>query len=157
MATLTLTFTDPSPVPYGGYIVKYRKIGTTAYTTLTPNPISSPINISGIETGAGYEGTVQSDCGNSVSSPSVSFVAYGSTEIYTMLSNSSTGICTAPVTSVYLASTGDVTSGTTVYSDQALTVPVAGYVYIMNQSGNIFNLSGGVVGTDTGLTCNSGA
>lgn len=63
MATLTLEF-DSDNNPTNGYIVKYRQVGTTAYTTVTPNPTGSPIIITGLGSGATYEGTVQGDCGN---------------------------------------------------------------------------------------------
>jgi len=63
MATLTLTFVSDNN-PTNGYIVKYRQVGTIPYTTVTPNPTSSPILISGLGAGASYEGSIQADCGN---------------------------------------------------------------------------------------------
>ena len=63
MATLTLTFATNN-TPTNGYIVKYRQVNTTSYTTVTPNPTGSPILITGLGAGASYEGTIQGDCGN---------------------------------------------------------------------------------------------
>lgn len=63
MATLTLSFSSDNN-PTNGYIVKYRQIGTIEYTTVTPNPASSPIQIQSLGAGVSYEGTIQADCGN---------------------------------------------------------------------------------------------
>ena len=63
MATLTLSFTTDNN-PTNGYVVKYRETGTSQYTTVTPNPMSSPVTISGLLGGTTYEGTIQGDCGN---------------------------------------------------------------------------------------------
>jgi hypothetical protein len=63
MATLTISFTSNNN-PTNGYIVKYRQVGTVPYTTVTPNPITSPVLITGLGAGVSYEGTIQADCGN---------------------------------------------------------------------------------------------
>lgn len=69
MATITITFTPPSPVPANGYRVNYRKVGDTVYTTLSPNPTTSPVTITGVLAGVAYEGTIESDCGGTYSTP----------------------------------------------------------------------------------------
>lgn len=63
MATLTLSFTSDNN-PTNGYIVKYRQVGTIEYSTVTPNPTSSPIQIQSLGAGVTYEGTIKADCGN---------------------------------------------------------------------------------------------
>lgn len=63
MATLTLAF-ETTNNPTNGYLVKYRQVGTNQYTTMTPNPMNSPILITGLGSGVSYEGTIQADCGN---------------------------------------------------------------------------------------------
>lgn len=63
MATLTISFNSDNNPTYG-YIVKYRQVGTVPYTTVTPNPMGSPILISSLGAGVSYEGTIQADCGN---------------------------------------------------------------------------------------------
>jgi hypothetical protein len=63
MATLTLSFNSDNN-PTNGYIVKYRQVGTTQYTTVTPNPTSSPVIIGSLGAGVTYEGTIQADCSN---------------------------------------------------------------------------------------------
>lgn len=63
MATLTLSFASDNN-PTNGYIVKYRQVNTLEYTTVTPNPTSSPIQIQSLGAGVTYEGTIQGDCGN---------------------------------------------------------------------------------------------
>lgn len=69
MATLRLEFVPPTPAPSNGYLVQYRQVGTTTYSTLSPNPTASPIVINGLSVGQ-YEGSVQSICGvGDLSSP----------------------------------------------------------------------------------------
>lgn len=63
MATLTLSFTSDNN-PTNGYIVKYRQVGTLEYSTVTPNPTGSPIQIQSLGGGVTYEGTIQADCSN---------------------------------------------------------------------------------------------
>ena len=74
MATLTINFTPPSPVPFNGYIVKYRVKGSGgSYTQVSPNPTSSPVTITGLTASTNYEGSVQSDC-SGIMSTVVTFV-----------------------------------------------------------------------------------
>lgn len=61
MATLTITFNEPPGIT--GYIVKYRVKGTIgAYTTIFPNPTTSPVVITGLLAATEYEGTITSNC-----------------------------------------------------------------------------------------------
>jgi hypothetical protein len=73
MATLTISFTPPSPAPANGFLVKYRKAGDSIYTQVTPNPTSSPVVISGVDGTSAYEGFIQSLCTGSLSSDNVQF------------------------------------------------------------------------------------
>lgn len=63
MANLTINFVTTNN-PTNGYVVKYRQVGTTAYTTVSPNPTGTPVLITGLGAGASYEGTIQADCGS---------------------------------------------------------------------------------------------
>lgn len=74
MSTVSINFTEVIPTPVNGYIVKYRQVGTSSYTTLTPNQTSSPITITGL-TGGAYEGTINSECGDSSDSSGIYFTA----------------------------------------------------------------------------------
>ena len=68
-------------------------------------------------------------------------------------SNLST-ICSQSAQTVYTS--GVFTTGTTVYSDDALTIPLTGNIYISETaSGIIWNInsSTGVIGTSTGIVC----
>jgi hypothetical protein len=70
-------------------------------------------------------------------------------------SNLST-ICSQSVQTVYIINTGTFSTGTTVYSDAALTIPLSGNIYISETvSGTIWNInsSTGVIGTSTGNIC----
>jgi hypothetical protein len=63
--SLVLAFDEPTTgAPVDGYIVKYRKVGTSVYTTITPNPTASPVLIEPLEPGQNYEGTIAADCGD---------------------------------------------------------------------------------------------
>ena len=62
MATLTINFTtDPSAVKYR---IKYRKTGTSTYTTIETT--TSPATVTGILCGEDYEGTVQAICSEGI-------------------------------------------------------------------------------------------
>jgi len=62
MATLTINFTtDPSAVKYR---IKYRKTGTSTYTTIETT--TSPATVTGLLCGDAYEGTVQAICSEGI-------------------------------------------------------------------------------------------
>lgn len=62
MATLTINFTtDPSAVKYR---IKYRKTGTSTYTTIETT--TSPATVTGLLCGDAYEGTVQAVCSEGI-------------------------------------------------------------------------------------------
>jgi hypothetical protein len=67
MATLRINFTPASPAPANGYVVRYRPVGTTVYTTLSPNPTSSPVTIDVAEN-LEYEGYITASCAGGVES-----------------------------------------------------------------------------------------
>lgn len=73
MANLIISFVPTTPEPINGYVVKYRRVGDPAYTTVVPNPTSSPITIPGANNTYEYEGTIQADCSNGVLSTPVPF------------------------------------------------------------------------------------
>lgn len=154
MATLQIDFTAPTPVPANGFVVKYRQVGTTPYTTVFPNPTSSPVIIT-IPSGTSYEGTIKSDCGNSSTSPEFSFIAYGSVAINVPVGITVTATCSNvnPPVSYISNAYSDIAPGVTVYTDQALTNVLAGPLYIMNSFGVVFNILDGVVGASTGTVC----
>lgn len=71
--TLTITFAAVSPAPQGGYRVKYWPTNSPAsVTTITPNPTSSPVVITGLD-GTSYSGTVEASCGGGNYSTPTSF------------------------------------------------------------------------------------
>lgn len=65
--TITITFTPASPAPTDGYVLKYREVGVSSWTTVGPNPTGSPVSIP-VPEGKSWEGTIQSDCGTGLSS-----------------------------------------------------------------------------------------
>jgi hypothetical protein len=61
MATLSISFTEPTPAPANGYEVLYRVAGSgSAYTSQLG--ASSPINITGVSLTSDYEGTIKAIC-----------------------------------------------------------------------------------------------
>lgn len=70
MATANIKFSTSGSAP-NGYRVRYRKIGDTGdYTTVSPNPTTSPATISNYNF-VGIEGLIDADCGSGVySNPS---------------------------------------------------------------------------------------
>lgn len=59
---LTLTWTPPSPVPANGYIVYYRRVGTSTYSQIVVSNIESSIVISDVLDGYDYEGYIVAVC-----------------------------------------------------------------------------------------------
>jgi hypothetical protein len=64
--TVTVNFTGSTPAPSNGYIVGYRKAGTSAaYTYVSPNPTTSPVSIPNVPVCEDIEVVMQSQCDNS--------------------------------------------------------------------------------------------
>lgn len=66
--TLTLTYTSPAIEPQNGYVVKWRIVGAASYN-VEPNKYGNPIYIPNIPSCYNIEGTIQADCGGSLSNP----------------------------------------------------------------------------------------
>lgn len=66
----------------------------------------------------------------------------------------SAALCPAPLTTYYTAA-GNITTGVTVYTDINLTIPLAGFDFILSPDGNIYAIDNvtGVVGGLTGNSC----
>jgi hypothetical protein len=75
--TVTVNFTGSTPAPSNGYIVGYRKAGTSAaYTYVSPNPTTSPVNITNVPVCEDIEVVMQSQCDNSqVSAPQTTTIS----------------------------------------------------------------------------------
>lgn len=78
--SIQVEFTEPEIKPANGYIVKWRIVGTTDYTTLTPNPKGSPVVIPNVPACVNVEGTVATSCDSGIGS-TMSFVASTGSEI----------------------------------------------------------------------------
>lgn len=122
MANLTINFTTDNN-PTEGYIVKYRQTGTTQYTTVTPNPTSSPVTITGLGAGVSYEGTIQPYCGNN---------QYGSTSTFSANvaakfdmardPSSAANACSLPTYNyTFYAASATLIQGMQLYADAGLT------------------------------------
>ena len=60
--SISISFTEPDIKPANGYTVKYRVVGAASYSTLSPNPTSSPAVIPNVEACANVEGTINTNC-----------------------------------------------------------------------------------------------
>lgn len=115
--TLTISFTAASPVPANGYRVKYWPISDPSnITTVSPNPTSSPVVISGLPQNS-YAGTVEADCGGGSYSSVSSFSANLSGNCLTG-TTLATGNCSSGMTSTF-----------TLGSGFNATVTMSGYYY----------------------------
>jgi hypothetical protein len=154
--TLTITFSPASPAPANGYRVRYWDVlDPLTVITVTPNPVSSPATVSGLAAGS-YEGTIESACGGGLYSTPVPFSASTSILWEARFSNDAGTLCSTPAVTVYTATGESFSSGTTVYSDAALTTPLTGYSFISELvAGTIYNINSGtaVIGTPTGDAC----
>ena len=98
-ATLTISFTPPATPPANGYLVQYGIPGE-AVQTVSPNPASSPVVITGLTPGSVYQGTVQGDCGggdlssvqNFSANPPIDPTAYGVLVVDIYNGNSTTNV-----------------------------------------------------------------
>jgi len=87
--TLTITFTAASPAPANGYRVKYWNTNTPGtINTVSPNPTSSPVSISGLIAGC-YSGTIEASCGGAQFSSPVSFNACSGTTYCVLVTSES--------------------------------------------------------------------
>jgi hypothetical protein len=146
--------------------LQYRLTGTTVWTTVNsaisifPNGNingTSPVSITGLTAATTYDIGVTNNCGGTV------FVVQTTTQSSTVLSGSYLldnviyNICgDSAVTLYYSTAFGP---GTTMYLNEGLTSQVTGYTLIAPVTGGqiySLNSSTGVVGTNTGSTCNSG-
>lgn len=118
---------------------------------------TTPYQIIGLTQGTTYDVWVQNNCGGN---GFVSQVTTPGNTVYSgsyLLDNVLYNICGDSAVTLY--SNSPFASGITMYSDPGLTTPVTGFVYIAQVSTNqIFQLNtvSGVVGTNTGNSCNTG-
>lgn len=75
--TLQISFTAASPTPANGYVVKWKKTTDTGYTTVSPNPTSSPVTINSVPACDDVDVVVQSSCSPEQLSTQVITVASG--------------------------------------------------------------------------------
>src|SRR5574343_98921 len=153
---LTLTWVNSTPAPALGYRVRYRIAGSSdPYTTVVPNPVSSPCVIPSA-TGLSYEGTIEASCGNDQYGPVVNWTVGAATTWATRKSVLAANICSELEQSLYTAVGDSFTTGTTVYTDPALTTPLVGYNFISELITGIvyeINSTTGVIGINTGSSC----
>lgn len=71
--TLTITFAETSPAPQSGYrVIYWPTTSPLNKVTISPNPTSSPVVITGLNE-TSYTGTVEAGCGGGSYSSPVSF------------------------------------------------------------------------------------
>lgn len=115
--TLTISFTPASPAPANGYRVKYWSVNSPAtINTVSPNPTTSPVLITGLASGC-YAGTVEAACGGSQFSSAMQFNACSSETCLTGTTSASSN-CSGGQTSTFALTTG-----------QQASVSMSGYFY----------------------------
>lgn len=156
---------NPSTIANQTVTILYRITGTSSWITssnnvnLFPNGTingPSPYQISGLLSGTSYDVSVQNNCGGTSFVTTVTTPAVPISSGSFLLDNVIYNICgDSPVT---LYSSIPFATGVTMYTNPGLTTPVTGFLFIANNSGNIYNIntSNGVVGSNTGSTCNTG-
>lgn len=75
--SLLISFTNASPTPANGYIVKWKRASDSTYTTVSPNPTSSPVSVSNVPACEDVDVIVQSSCGPGQLSTEQTTVATG--------------------------------------------------------------------------------
>lgn len=147
--------------PVGGY---YYTCGTGFYTpfnilngqSITVCACENSVNI----IPASFSGVSiinQGACVTTSTTTTTTTVAYDviSARVENILLNT----CDAPASNYFVASGQTLTTGTTVYTDIGLTMPLAGFVYIVDGNSTpgktIYNLDNvtGLIGTSTATSC----
>lgn len=146
MAQITVTFNQAVPAPALGYRIRYRVLGTPTWNTLSPNPTSSPVNIT-VPDGYNWEIGVAAVCSVKSASPEQYFTVngapaangfggsgYGNTELEACddaFQNNRT----------FYASSGTIVEGTELFLDEALTQRIVGMtrVFVGGSNWNITN------------------
>ena len=120
MASLTINFTPASPTPSEGYRVKYWPTSNISnITTVTPNPTSSPVVITGL-TESSYAGTIESSCGSG---------QYSSTQSFSAAITNPSNVSSVVVNTTCTSSPGEGMCGTTEF-----TFPATGFINFLNSS-----------------------
>jgi len=155
--TLTITFTAASPAPANGYRVRYWNTNTPGtINTVSPNPTSSPVSVSGLIAGC-YSGTIEASCGGAQFSSVVSFNACSAatynpiSTYYSPCQILSSNMLTA--NDIYFISgVTNVATGVQLYNSSGGAITTV--TMIADNYGNIYNVNNsGVVTTYTGTTC----
>jgi hypothetical protein len=146
--------------------VSYRPTGSGSYTIATNNLQifpngningTTPFNITAVTPGVTYDVRIVNNCGGAGFTTQIAVPTSSIVTSNYLVDVSIYNICgTSPV---QLYSSSPMATGVTIYTNAGLTTPLTGYNYIANSTtGAIFiiNPSTGVVGSDTGLVCNSG-
>lgn len=110
-------------------------------------------------TGGNGEITSISACTTTTTSTTTTTTTVAYDVLTVRVSNVLFDTCTAGTSNYFVASGQTLTTGTTIYTDTALTTPLTGYIYIVDGNSTpgktIYNLdnSTGVVGSSTGNSC----
>lgn len=134
-----------SSVPFGVGVNLFTNVGLTI--ALTGYTFVAPVSggqIYNLNTSTGVVGSLTGNvCG------------FGTPGLY-KLGNSTGSICSAGNTTLY--TNGAFAVGGVLYLDSALTTPVTGFAFVVQNATNIIynlNTSTGTIGTTTGLSCSS--
>ena len=174
--TATLSFAGPAAAT--SYTVSYTFVGGTTATTVSPNPTSSPVQLSGLPFSAGVTVSVTANCGGGQTSPTATVTfqsAAGNDEPCQAFVLPVTSSCTSPLAGTTVGATptpangyaqqgcgGDasprdvwyaVTTAATGAASTGLTVTVAG-----NTAGQVRLFSAAsCTGPFTALACVAGS
>jgi len=156
--TLTISFTPANPAPSNGYRVRYWATSSPdIVTTVSPNPTSSPVTISGLIFNS-YAGTIEAACGGGNYSSITSFSASTSGTSYNAISTyyipcvitSSNNLTANDI--YFISGVTDIATGVQLYNSVGGAITTVSMIADLN--GNLYNVdSNGVVTTYTGIVC----
>lgn len=158
MPTLTLTFTEASPVPPFGYVVRYREVGTPLYWKIEPNPTHSPIQIV-VPAGKKWEGSIRAQMDeNTLCDPKPWVYDDTINSLNSILASVSTfegGVCSTAAQNIYsngLTPGGVPIQGVEIFFDSSGIVSV-GDGFIKGTDDIIYIVTNGIIGAPTGNSC----
>lgn len=151
---VTIYFTETTPAPNNGYIVKWKPVSGEIYTYLSPNITSSPFVLYNVPLCEAINVCISSECSNEVVSTESCFIVSMSRPIdyyYTpctfIVDNNLT-----PSDVYFPQGVIELTTGVQLVNSSGNAI--TGLIYISNANGTIYNVgTSGIVGTPTGNIC----
>ena len=151
---VTIYFTETTPAPDNGYVVRWKPVSGSIYTYVTPNVTSSPCVLYNIPLCEAINVCISAKCSDQVASTETCFIVSMSRPIeyyYTPCAFVTDNNLTP--SDVYFPQ-GVIQLATGVQLVNSSGNAVSGIIYVSDANGVVYNVgTSGIVGTPTGDSC----